>query len=153
MAFVPTSIALTSGQKSTVAASNIAAERIALLIGDIVTNTNATFTEAKSFVDALETEQGSQGTRISSLETLIASSDTALDTLQEIVDFVKLNRTDLDALTTASISGLDAALGVLTSGVSDNAAAIVVNAAAIAALESASITAASLGTDAQWGLV
>lgn len=47
---------------------------------------------------------------ITDLEDLLISGDVALDDLQEIVDFIKLNRSDLDALTTASIAGLDDAL-------------------------------------------
>lgn len=47
---------------------------------------------------------------IDNLNTLVTSNDVSLDTLQEIVDFIKLNRSDLDALTIASIAGLQAAL-------------------------------------------
>jgi hypothetical protein len=47
---------------------------------------------------------------IAALEALLASDETDLDELQEIVDFIQLNRTDLDALSIASIAGLQAAL-------------------------------------------
>lgn len=47
---------------------------------------------------------------VDNLNTLVNSNDVSLDTLQEIVDFIKLNRSDLDALTIASIAGLQAAL-------------------------------------------
>lgn len=47
---------------------------------------------------------------IDNINTLLTTDDTALDELQEIVDFIKLNRADLDALNVDSISGLTAAL-------------------------------------------
>lgn len=47
---------------------------------------------------------------IDAINALLQSDDSALDELQEIVDFVKLNRTDLDALGVDSIAGLRSAL-------------------------------------------
>ncbi|MDX1809730.1 MAG: hypothetical protein R3331_09340 [Sulfurospirillaceae bacterium] len=47
---------------------------------------------------------------IDNITTLLSSSDTALDTLQEIVDFVTLNRSELDALGISNIAGLQSAL-------------------------------------------
>ena len=47
---------------------------------------------------------------VTTLEDLLVSGDVELDDLQEIVDFIKLNRSDLDSLTTAGIAGLDDAL-------------------------------------------
>jgi len=47
---------------------------------------------------------------IDNLNTLVASNDVDLNEVQEIVDFIKLNRSDLDALSIASIAGLQAAL-------------------------------------------
>jgi len=44
------------------------------------------------------------------LQVLLSSSDLTLDELQEIVDFIKLNRSALDNLGIASIAGLVAAL-------------------------------------------
>jgi hypothetical protein len=47
---------------------------------------------------------------IDTINALLTSDETTLDTLQEIVDFIELNREDLDALTIASIAGLQSAL-------------------------------------------
>lgn len=47
---------------------------------------------------------------ISQINSLLLSDTATLDTLQEIVDFIQLNRSDLDALGIASIAGLQSAL-------------------------------------------
>jgi len=44
------------------------------------------------------------------VSAILVSDETDLDTLQEIVDFIELNRSDLDSLTIASIAGLQTAL-------------------------------------------
>ncbi|MCP5017633.1 MAG: hypothetical protein GY938_20535, partial [Ketobacter sp.] len=49
-------------------------------------------------------------TAITNINTLLASDDTTLDELQEIVDFIKTNKTTLDALGISNISGLQTAL-------------------------------------------
>jgi hypothetical protein len=46
----------------------------------------------------------------SNLLTLVNSDDTTLDDIQEIVDFIKLNKSTLDALGISSIAGLQGAL-------------------------------------------
>lgn len=51
---------------------------------------------------------------IDGLTTLLASDDTALDELQELVDFIKQNKTDLDTLSVANIAGLVDALALKT---------------------------------------
>lgn len=47
---------------------------------------------------------------IDSLNTLLTSNDTSLDTLQEIVSFIKINKTTLDTLGISNIAGLVDAL-------------------------------------------
>ena len=47
---------------------------------------------------------------IVAINTLLTSNDTSLDELQEIVDYIKLNRTTLNALSISSIAGLQTAL-------------------------------------------
>jgi hypothetical protein len=47
---------------------------------------------------------------VDTINTLLQSDTGTLDSLQEIVDFIQLNRTDLDSLTIASIAGLQSAL-------------------------------------------
>lgn len=47
---------------------------------------------------------------VDNINTLLSSDDTSLDELQEIVDFIKLNRADLDSLSIDSIAGLSLAL-------------------------------------------
>lgn len=47
---------------------------------------------------------------VNSINALLSSDDTTLDEMQEIVDFIKTNKSTLDNLSIASISGLQAAL-------------------------------------------
>lgn len=47
---------------------------------------------------------------INAIQLLLSSPDTSLDDLKEIVSFIKINRSTLDALTIASIAGLQDAL-------------------------------------------
>jgi hypothetical protein len=47
---------------------------------------------------------------IDDINTLLTSNDTTLDELQEVVDFIKANRDDLDNLTISNIAGLQTAL-------------------------------------------
>jgi hypothetical protein len=47
---------------------------------------------------------------LDNINALLSSDEVTLDTLQEIVDFIQLNRDDLDALGISSIAGLQAAL-------------------------------------------
>lgn len=47
---------------------------------------------------------------LDAINTLLTSDETTLDTLQEIVDYIQLNRADLDALGISSIAGLQSAL-------------------------------------------
>lgn len=47
---------------------------------------------------------------IDAINELLQSDDTTLDELQEIVDYIKLNREDLENLSIASIAGLQSAL-------------------------------------------
>ena len=48
--------------------------------------------------------------KITTLEALFASDETTLDTLQEVVDFIQANRTDLDNLSISAIAWLQSAL-------------------------------------------
>lgn len=70
---------------------------------------DASLVSAKEYTDQ---ELVAVKAAISELEGILASEDVDLDELQEIVDFIKLNRSDLDSLTIASIAGLDDALGL-----------------------------------------
>lgn len=47
---------------------------------------------------------------IDNINNILTSDDTNLDELQEIVDFIKINREDLNTLGISSISGLESAL-------------------------------------------
>ena len=47
---------------------------------------------------------------IDNITTILNSDETSLDTIQEIVDFIKINRDTLNALTISSIAGLQNAL-------------------------------------------
>lgn len=65
-------------------------------------------------VDAKKTLSAAQGkalkTHIDNINTVLQSNDGTLDELQEVVDYIKLNRSDLDALGISSIAGLVNAL-------------------------------------------
>lgn len=76
--------------------------------------------EASNVVDSLISESAAaplsanQGRvlkgLIDSLNTLVASDDTTLDELQEIVDYIKVNRNELENLSVGAIAGLQTAL-------------------------------------------
>lgn len=51
---------------------------------------------------------------IDNINTLLASDDTTLDELQEVVNFIKQNKATLDSLGISSIAGLQDALDTLT---------------------------------------
>ena len=92
--------------------------------GQIITNTErttlGTALQATDIIDnvtstdinkALSANQGKiLNDAIAAINTLLTSNDTNLDELQEIVNYIKLNRTTLNALSISSISGLQAAL-------------------------------------------
>ena len=60
---------------------------------------------------ALSAAQGKElKTLIDNINTLLSSDDTALDDLQEVVSFIKTNKSTLDSLAVANIAGLQAAL-------------------------------------------
>lgn len=71
-----------------------------------IDNLNSTLTDK-----ALSANQGRiLKTFIDNINTLLSSDDTTLDTLQEVVDFIKINKSTLSALTIDSIAGLGDAL-------------------------------------------
>ena len=75
-------------------------------ITDIVDNLTSTAANLP-----LSAKQGKVlDTAITSINTLLASDDTTLDQMQEIVDYIKLNKTSLDSLTISGIIGLQTAL-------------------------------------------
>jgi hypothetical protein len=82
---------------------------------------------------------------VDSLVSLMASDDTTLDQLQEIVEFIKINRDDLDSLGIASISGLSAALLALEQSIaavdSDLASSVAALSATISTNKSSAETA------------
>ena len=65
-------------------------------------------------VDTTKTLSANQGKVlkgfIDSINTLLTSNDTTLDELQEIVTFIKQNKTTLDSLGISNIAGLQAEL-------------------------------------------
>ena len=78
----------------------------ALVHNDVVDNLTTITTDVP-----LSANQGKLlNDAIVSINTLLASDETDLDTLQEIVDFIQVNKTTLDNLSINSISGLSTAL-------------------------------------------
>ncbi|MCP4055160.1 MAG: hypothetical protein GY739_19385 [Mesoflavibacter sp.] len=73
--------------------------------------------------------------RILSLETLMQSDDATLDVFQEMVDFVKNNRADIDSLTTTYTAGIAAVQADVDQNEIDSDAADAALAARATALE------------------
>lgn len=102
---------LTSAERTKIAATETTTQlnaRAALKVNitDIVDNLTSTATNVP-----LSAAQGKVlKDLVDTLNTAFSSDETTLDTLQEVVDFIELNRSDLDSLSIASIAGLTAAL-------------------------------------------
>nr|DAS34556.1 MAG TPA: hypothetical protein [Bacteriophage sp.] len=62
---------------------------------------------------ALKTETQRLQTSIENIRQLLTSDDTDLDTIQEIVNFIKINKSTLNSLTIDTISGLRSKLNEL----------------------------------------
>lgn len=78
----------------------------ALVHNDVVDNLTTSTTDVP-----LSANQGKLlNDAITAINTLLSSDETDLDTLQEIVDFIQVNKTTLDSLSISSISGLSTAL-------------------------------------------
>lgn len=56
---------------------------------------------------------------IDQINTLLSSDENTLDSIQEIVDYIQINKSDLENLNIAAIAGLQAALDSLTAQFSD----------------------------------
>lgn len=75
-------------------------------VADIVNNLTSTATN-----QPLSAAQGKAlKDLIDSINAVLLSDESTLDTLQEVVDFIELNRSDLDSLSISSIAGLQTAL-------------------------------------------
>lgn len=77
-------------------------------IADIVNNLTSTASNVPLSANQGQVLKG----LIDSINTLLTSDDTTLDDLQEVVDYIKLNRSTLNALGISSIAGLQAALNL-----------------------------------------
>lgn len=82
--------------------------------GAVFTDTLTTINDTLTSISTTEALSANQGYvlkgLIDNLTTLLTSDDTTLDTIQEIVDFITLNKATLDTLGIANIAGLQAAL-------------------------------------------
>ena len=74
----------------------------ALLHSDVVDNVTSTSTEIPLSANQGRVLKG----LIDSINTLLLSDESTLDTLQEVVDYIELNRSTLNALNISSIAGL-----------------------------------------------
>ena len=82
-------------------------------ITDIVDNLTSTATNR-----TLSANQGKMLKElIDNINTLIASDDTTLDEIQEIVNYIKQNKTDLETLGGSNIAGLQAELDELSNSI------------------------------------
>lgn len=85
------------------------------VVPDVPTN-KVTGLDAALATKADNTDVSNLTDQLNAVNALLASDDTTLDQLQEIVTFIKLNRADLDALGIANIAGLQAALDAKLDG-------------------------------------
>lgn len=87
-----------------------------------VTEIVNTLTETASG-KALDARQGKALKQdIDAINALLSSDDTTLDEMQEVVDFIKANRADLNSLSIANVAGLQAALDSKEAAFSKNTA-------------------------------
>jgi len=70
-----------------------------------------TVVEMRLTSGSLNTLRSNLSQAIDAIEGLLESDDSTLDELQEVVNFIKANRQDLDALGISNIAGLELALG------------------------------------------
>ncbi len=90
---------------------NVDGDKLDLIEDGATNNTVSNVLDNTSVTDALSANQGKMlKDYIDNINTLLSSDDTTLDELQEIVDFIKLNKDDLDALGISNIAGLQNAL-------------------------------------------
>ncbi len=95
-----------------------------------ITNLQATKVDILKIVDSLSSNAADQPLSarqgavlkqlIDNINTLLASDDTTLDEMQEVVDFIKQNKADLTSLGINNIAGLSTALANLDTKISDN---------------------------------
>ncbi len=84
---------------------------------DILTSTNSSKILSANQGRVLNELIVSLSTRLDNIDTLLASDDTTIDEIQEIVDYIKQNRTDLEALGISNISGLQTSLNTLQTNI------------------------------------
>jgi hypothetical protein len=84
-------------------ASNLALKVAIADIENILTSTNTNTPLSAAMGKSLKDS-------ITTIETVLLSDTDTLDTIQEVVDFIELNRSDLDALGISAIAGLQTAL-------------------------------------------
>tara|TARA_R110002124_G_scaffold148927_9_gene314604 strand:- start:5973 stop:7067 length:1095 start_codon:yes stop_codon:yes gene_type:complete len=83
-----------------------------LIENDNHLQTKATANEAA--IALIDTLSSNNETAINLINALLLSDETDLDTLQEVVDFIQVNKDDLDNLAIANIAGLVDALAAKT---------------------------------------
>lgn len=91
-----TNVDLTAAQKLSAINEGNSASRVNSIFTSLILNTNASFEETQLAID--------------NINSLLATDDITLDQLQEVVNFIKANKTDLENLAIDNISGLTAAL-------------------------------------------
>ena len=112
---VATSLAVkTVNDKVNTNSSEIEAlENSKIAIADIVDNLTSTATNRTLSANQGKVLKG----LIDNINTLIASDDTTLDEIQEIVNYIKQNKTDLETLGVSNIAGLQAELDGLANSI------------------------------------
>lgn len=98
------------GTNLDLASCKVGGVSVALIDGLIANATNATNADNSDKLGNQLPAYYAKQSDITALNAIVFSDDGALNEIQEIVDYIKLNRSDLDALSIASIAGLVAAL-------------------------------------------
>lgn len=71
---------------------------INLIITNLKAGSTETIASLRALISALQTSDSNQASQLSQIMALLNSDNTLLDTVQEIVDFIELNRSDLDGI-------------------------------------------------------
>lgn len=67
-------------------------------------NTTDTIKSLRDFINSINATNTEQANQISDIEAILSSDDSSLDTVQEIVDYIKNNRVSINSLVTDKLN-------------------------------------------------
>lgn len=74
-----------------------------ILLGGVATDGN-TLAKLRALISTLATSDAAQSTQLSNIYSLLQSDDLLLDSLQEVVTYIKSNKTLIDSITTSKLN-------------------------------------------------